>query len=128
MRPRIEGGETSDTYMGESSETPPTAMPPRNRAQMKSVKLGAAAVATEVSANSTATHTSMRLRPRRSVSRPAASAPSTQPNRSELNAHPKLMSLSAKCRVKNGPAPVIMAISNPKSTPPSAAVHARKIT
>ena len=52
MRPRMEGGETSDTYMGESSETPPTAMPPRNRAQMKSVKLGASAVATEVSANS----------------------------------------------------------------------------
>ena len=40
-RPRMEGGETSETYMGESSETAPTASPPRNRAATKVVKLPA---------------------------------------------------------------------------------------
>ena len=41
----MEGGDTSDTYMGESSETAPTASPPRKRATTKDVKLPAAAVA-----------------------------------------------------------------------------------
>ena len=90
------GGETSDAYMGESSETAPTARPPAKRASTKNGKFGASAVAAEVSANSTATHANMRLRPQRSVMRPAQYEPSTQPNNSELKAQPRLRSLSPK--------------------------------
>src|ERR1700761_5344692 len=57
MRPRMGAGETSATYIGESKETPPTASPPRNRATTNPAKLGASAVATEVTAKSSATHT-----------------------------------------------------------------------
>jgi hypothetical protein len=37
-------------------------------------------------------------------------------------------SQSSKYSRMNGPAPVIMAISNPNNSPPSAAVAARKVT
>ena len=63
MRPRMVGGDTSDMYMGDSSETAPTARPPAKRAAMKRWKVGARAVAIEVNANKTATHDMMALRP-----------------------------------------------------------------
>ena len=46
----------------------------------------------------------------------------------ELKAHPRPRSLRLKWRVMKGPAPVIIAMSNPKSSPPRAAVQARKST
>ena len=63
MRPRREGGETSATYIGDRMEAPPTASPPRKRARMKTVKLGAIPVATEVTAKSTATQIRIFRRP-----------------------------------------------------------------
>jgi hypothetical protein len=44
--------------MGERSETPPTANPPKKRAVTKPVKLAAKAVAMDVTANSAATNNS----------------------------------------------------------------------
>src|ERR1039458_6149460 len=96
MRPRSEGGETSATYMGDRMEAPPTASPPMKRARTKVVKSGAAPVEMEVAANSTATHNRMLRRPYRFVSRPATVEPITQPNRSELKAHPTLTSFNRK--------------------------------
>jgi len=49
-------------------------------------------------------------------------------NYSQSEARPRLRSLSSKYSRMNGPAPVIMAISNPNNSPPSAAVAARKVT
>src|SRR3954469_2391056 len=126
-RPRMEGGDTSDTYMGESSDTAPTASPPRKRATTKDVKLPAAAVAAEVRAKRTATRMSNRRRPKRSVSRPAMSEPTTHPKRSELNAQPRPRSPRENARRMKGPAPVMMAMSKPNSSPPSAAVQARNV-
>src|SRR5882757_5427704 len=106
MRPRIDGGETSATYMGERREAPPTANPPRKRALTNKGKVGARAVAIEVAAKRIATQTKILLRPYRSVNRPARKAPKTQPNRRELNANPKPMSFNSNLRARNGPAPV----------------------
>src|ERR1035441_2878899 len=117
------GGDTSDTYMGESSETPPTASPPRKRATIKLKKLPDPAVAIDVAANSSATSISGFLRPKRLVYLPAINDPSTQPNSNELNAQPRPRSLNANAWIRNGPAPVMMAMSNPNSSPPSAAVQ-----
>ena len=128
MRPRMVGGETSDTYIGDSSETPPTASPPRNRARIKLKKPPDPAVAIEVAANSSATIISGFLRPKRLVYFPAINAPSTQPKSSELNAQPSPKSLKENARIRNGPAPVMMAMSNPNSSPPSAAVQPKNIT
>src|SRR6478672_5133472 len=83
-RPRIAGGETSATYIGDSSEPPPTASPARNRDVTRAVKFGDKAVAIDVPANSSAISSS----PRRSVSLPATMHPSAQPNNRELNAQP----------------------------------------
>src|SRR3954449_11441442 len=124
-RPRMEGGDTSETYMGESRDTAPTASPPQKRAITNDVKLPAAAVPMEVRAKRTATRMSNRLRPYRSVSLPAMNDPRTQPKSSELNAQPSPRSPSEKARRMNGPAPVMIAMSNPNSRPPSAAVQAR---
>src|ERR1017187_4685165 len=104
MRPRIEGGETSATYIGERIDAPPTASPPAKRARMKSVKLGAMPVATDVTAKNSATHSRILRRPYESVNRPAAREPRTHPNSSELKAQPRLRSLRWKCSVRNGPA------------------------
>ncbi len=93
IRPRMEGGETSATYMGERIDAPPTASPPAKRARMKSVKLDAVAVATEVRAKNSATHSRILRRPYLSVKRPAANAPTTHPNSNELKAQPRLRSL-----------------------------------
>src|ERR1700679_3360459 len=54
--------------------------------------------------------------------------PSTQPKSSELKAQPRPISPRANCRVINGPAPVMMAMSNPNRRPPNAAVQPRKAT
>ena len=128
MRPLIEGGETSETYIGESNETPPTARPPRKRAVIKKTKSGAKAVASDVAANRKATSTSSFLRPKRFVSLPAKKHPSTQPNSNELNAQPRPRSLKENALERKGPAPVMMAMSNPNNKPPKAAVHPRKTT
>jgi len=93
IRPRIAAGETSDTYIGARIDAPPTASPPRNLAMMNHAKLGASPVPTDVSRNSSATHSRMPRRPNVSVSRPAIADPSTHPNSSELNAHPRLRSV-----------------------------------
>src|ERR1039458_5633765 len=127
MRPRMVGGDTSDTYIGDSSETPPTASPPRKRATIKLKKLPDKAVAIDVAANSSATSINGFLRPKRLVYFPAINDPSTQPKSRELNAHPNPMSVNANAWMRNGPAPVMMAISNPNSRPPSAAVQPRNI-
>src|ERR1035437_9158816 len=128
MRPRRLAGAISATYIGETIDAPPTASPPRNRARINQEKLGDSPVATVVSAKSPATASKTRRRPTRSVSRPAITEPRMQPNSRELNAQPRLRSSSLKCCSRNGPAPVIMAISNPNSSPPSAAVKHRKKT
>ena len=63
---------------------------------MKVEKLGASPVATVVTANSPATASNIRLRPHRSVKRPATTVPTMQPNSSELNAPPRPKSSSWK--------------------------------
>ena len=128
MRPRTAGGETSATYMGERMETPPTASPPINLPTRKTAKFGAVPVAMEVTTNKAATHSSIRCRPYKSVSLPAMIEPRAQPNNSELKAQPKDKSLSPNCGTKNGPAPTIMAMSKPKSSPPNAAVAPKNMT
>src|SRR3954465_7952925 len=127
-RPRMEAGATSATYMGDSSETPPTASPASNRAITNALKLGAKAVSTDVQANNTEINRSSFLRPHRSDSLPAITHPNAQPNRRELNAQPSPRSLRANSLLRYGPAPVMMAMSNPKSKPPRAAVHPRNTT
>src|SRR6185369_17140818 len=127
-RPRSLGGDTSDTYIGEIRDAAPTASPPKKRAATKLVKVEARPVAADVAANVTDTASSTFLRPYRSPSRPANADPSTHPNRRQLNAQPRLNSVNLKCSSRNGPAPVMMAISNPNKSPPSAAVAARKMT
>lgn len=116
MRPLSEGGETSATYIGERMDAPPTASPPANRAMTNNAKLGARPVASDVIANSTATMRRIFFRPYELVSRPAMPDPNTHPNRSELKAQPRLKSLSLNRSVRNGPAPVMMAISKPNSS------------
>src|SRR5208337_1955549 len=128
MRPRMVGGETSETYIGDNNETPPTASPPRKRARIKLKKLPAPAVAIDVAANSKATSIIGFLRPKRLVYFPAINDPSTQPKSKELNAHPSPKSPNENARARKGPAPVMMAMSNPNSRPPSAAVQPKKIT
>ena len=75
----------------------------------------------DVTLKSTAAHSRAFLRPERSANLPVIADPTTQPNRSELKAQPRLRSLRPKWDLRNGPAPVMMAMSKPKRTPPRAA-------
>ena len=105
-RPRISAGATSAMYIGERLEASPMATPPSIRQRTKMAKLGARALPSEVTAKRIAHRLSKRLRPNRSLSAPASSAPTRQPNRAQLLAQPLTSSsVSSKYRSKNGLAP-----------------------
>jgi len=53
-------------------------------------------------------------------------APKTQPSRRLLAANSVLISVQANCRFRKTIAPLIIAVSNPKSRPPSAATTAMR--
>ena len=53
--PRFLAGDTSATYMGESTEAAPTANPPKSRAEMNPNEVVARAVAAQESAKNKAT-------------------------------------------------------------------------
>ena len=86
--PRIAAGATSAMYMGERFEARPMATPPSMRHAMKTEKLSAKALPSEVTAKMRAERMSSRLRPNRSLPAPASSAPTRQPMRAQLLAQP----------------------------------------
>src|SRR2546429_503294 len=109
-------------YMGERFDANPMATPPQIRQAMKIEKLLATALPREVMAKSNAATINNRLRPNLSLSAPATNAPTRQPRRAQLLAHPIWASLvSSKYLWKNGFAPPITTQSQPNNRPPIAA-------
>jgi len=122
-RPRIEAGATSEMYIGDRLDARPMATPPRMRQIMKTVNVSARPLPIEVMAKRAAEAISRRLRPKRSLNTPQASAPARQPISAQLLAQPESAALVSmwKNRSKNGLAPPTTTQSQPKSSPPRAA-------
>jgi len=63
MRPRYSAGESSETYIGETTEAPPTPTPPTNRKSTNAHQLVASALPTALTKKSSASTKSMGRRP-----------------------------------------------------------------
>src|SRR5450759_3054310 len=94
--PRFLAGETSATYMGDSTEAAPTAKPPNKRDAIKRVDDVAMAVTEHETAKKSATMIRMLLRPYLSVSTPEPKAPIMAPTNSELTPQPNCSSFHPK--------------------------------
>jgi len=89
-RPLYFGGATSEIYMGDRTEAPPTAKPPiiRKRINMEILIENAVPMA-EIRKRNAVTF-NMYLRPNLSPKRPTAIAPIIHPNIAELIAQPSI--------------------------------------
>src|SRR5450759_2444197 len=94
--PRLLGGATSATYMGDNTEAAPTAKPPNKRAEIKITDDVARAVNAQETAKNSATTSRTLLRPYLSESTPEPKAPMMAPTNSELTPHPNCSSFHPK--------------------------------
>ena len=94
-RPRKCAGAISAIYIGDKLEAIPMAKPPTKRNTLKKVKECTAPVPTAVQINNPAAKIKIGLRPKRSLSLPALSAPNKQPIKALLIAHPCITGLPA---------------------------------
>ena len=78
-RPRSRAGEISAMYMGETTDAPPTPIPPMKRKNSNEYQSQARPLPTAETKYSTAMHTSTARRPSASAGRPATIAPRIVP-------------------------------------------------
>ncbi len=95
--------------------------PPTMRAQTSSVEDLARPHHTADTVKNTALRSSTRLRPKRSLSIPAASAPQKQPTIADPTTHPSILSDKLNSVVNIVSVPEMTAVSKPNSSPPKAA-------
>ncbi len=105
-------------------EAIPIASPPRTRAITNSVRLRGSAEPNEETVNSAAAAINTRFLPKRSLVKAARLAPTTHPRSRLLAAISVCESLKPNWLLRNTIAPLITAVSKPKSSPPMAATDA----
>src|SRR5471030_38847 len=120
-RPRALAGAISAMYMGPSTEEAPIPSPPMNRASTNEFQSNANAQPSAEMTYSTAVIRRLARRPYLSPGTPPNMDPRMVPYRAAATVSPSDQSVSAKVLRKAPVAPEITAVSNPKSSPPSAA-------
>src|SRR5687768_9265696 len=113
LRPRMDDGEISAMYMGDSIEAIPTPIPAINRMSEKMDNPGARAMPREDRAKMPAAIINPGRRPRRSANEPATKHPTIQPNAKVPVRKPSHQAFKLNSARKKGNAPAITAKSNP---------------
>jgi hypothetical protein len=93
-RPRSAAGEISAMYMGDTTEAPPTPMPPTKRKSSMDHQSHARAVPTADTKYSAAIANNTRRRPKASVGRPTTIEPRMVPTRALATVKPRPKPLS----------------------------------
>src|ERR1035437_7483883 len=120
-RPRSFAGEISAMYIGPSTEEAPMPSPPMNRAPTKEYQSNANAQPRAEIRYSTAVMRKLPRRPYRSPGIPPNMAPRMVPQSAADTVNPSSAGLSENLVVSAAVVPAITAVSNPNSSPPSAA-------
>ena len=122
--PRLFAGAISVMYMGQTTEAPPTATPPRNRKNRSACQFHDAAHPTEEARKNTARRARTRCRPHQSAGRPAVKAPTMVPIRALETVTRRL--LPSENTWRRTRRPEITAVSKPNRNEPSEAIAALK--
>jgi len=116
------GGDSSEVYIGATTDDAPIPKPTMMRRITKGHRLGANAVRIAPTAKMIAMMMSVFLRPSQSAILPPTAAPRMAPMRTALTAISCVVDVRWNCVLRKPCAPEITPVSYPKSRPPRAAM------